>query len=422
MDTNAMTRRLFYIFLLLIWLMPAYAQTATKAEKADKELSQALKYLYRAGDRVDRYLLQGVDTDYITLPEHCWRLALTTGMVGINSNLTFDNMSEVGRISFLTRTSSSIDVGFHAGYRSLGFGYSWDAMHAYSQKLSFSLGSKIFGLDFSHQKSANIQGKAVFRDLKDSPAVDIEQGLLRITNTNLSLWYALNSAHYSHRAAISQSYIQRRTAGSLLLSLSYMATDVSVHDTLTYKGQPIISKLLMNDITHLRTHQVAVGLGYGINYTPNRGKVLLHLDAHLKLVCYSINEITFAVPDSIVLPGEPHYDIDPRFPVHVTGNLRAAVSWEICPWAHLSWWVIGNNIRFTSKNDELSRSLEMSNWNWQTCLSVGVRLGAGKERVRKALDDETLPMAESIPQPVDSTRKKLPQWVTDYFYSPRVRY
>ena len=170
------------------------------------------------------------------------------------------------------------------------------------------------------------------------------------------------------------------------------------------------------------TRQVALGLGYGINYTPNHGKVLLHASANMQVVCYSINHVSYMTPKGVYLPGEPHYDIDPRFPVHVTGNLRAAVSWEICPWAHLSWWVIGNNIRFTSKNDELSRSLEMSNWNWQTCLSVGVRLGAGKERVRKALDDETLPMAESIPQPVDSTRKKLPQWVTDYFYSPRVRY
>ena len=413
-----MRRAIYILSLLLCTALPA---VAAKNSRATREPSDGLRFLYRAGERIDRYLMQGIDTNYITLPEHCWQAAFTTGMVGINSNLTAVLSPTIGRVQLLSRTSPSVDLGFRLAYRSLGFGYSWDALHAYSQKLSFSLGSKRFGLDFLHQKSANIRGMIVLPDLANSPAAPFDQGLIRISNTNLSLWYALNAAHYSHRAAISQSYVQRRTAGSLLLSLSYMASDLSIHDSIKIEGKPMIA-MLMSDVTHLRTHQVALGLGYGINYTPNRGKVLLHLDAHLKLVCYSIDQITLTVPDSIVLPGEPQYDIQPQFPVHVTGNMRAAVSWEICPWAHMSLCATANNIRFTSKTESsLNKSITMSNWNWQTQLTLGVRLGAGRDRVRHALGEDQLPPPAVVHQ-TDSTRKRLPQWLTDYFYSPSVHY
>lgn len=405
----------------LMLALPAMAspKSTPKRMRGDThKIGHSIDFLYRVGDRIDRFLIKGIDTNYIALPEHSWRIAFTTGMVGINSDLQVQNPNILGKVEFLTRTTPSVDLGFHTAYRNIGFGYSWDALHAYSQKLNFSFGSKRYGLDFFHQKSANIRGQSVFRDYPDIEPYPIEQGHIRITNTSLNLWYALNSTRYSHRAAISQSYIQRRTAGSILLSLSYMATDISVQDTIQYHGKPTFS-MLLDDVTHLRTHQMALGLGYGINYTPNRGKVLLHLDAYAQLVCYSIDQIALAVPDSIELPAEPQYDIHPEYPVHVTGNLRAAVSWEINEWVHMNLWASANNIRFSSRGDDLQHSLRMSNWNWQTCLSIGVRVGAGKDRVRKALGEDSLPAPAPLPMPQDSTKKRLPQWVTDFIYSPR---
>ena len=192
-----------------------------------------------------------------------------------------------------------------------------------------------------------------------------------------------------------------------------MNTDLSMHDTTVYDGVPGIS-LFLDQVTHVVTHQVSVGLGYGINYTPNNGKVLIHAAAFAQLVCYSINQVSFAVADSIQLPGKPYYNIKPKTPVHVTGTVRAAVSWEINEWVHLSAWGQFNNIRFTSHEREVTR-LMMSNWNWQAHLTVGVRFGAGKKRVHEALANDPLPekMTIELPKP----RKPTPQWITDYFYS-----
>ena len=379
--------------------------------------SKGTLFFFRLADRIDRFMLQKVDTNYISLPEHRWRLAFTSGMLGINSTLesktAVDGLSSPLVISLYSRTTPSVDLGFYAGFRGLGFSYSWDVLHAYDRRLNFNIGSKVIGLDFSYQTSNNITTQmAVDKELLPFMTTD---KALTVTNANLSVWYALNAAHYSHHAAVKQTYIQRQTAGSLLLHLSYMSSRIAAGDTVIIEGaqRPTFSAL-MSDVTGMTTRQVAVGIGYGINYTPNHGKVLLHLSAAAMLVCYSVNHISYYVPDSakVNLPGEPMYVLHPAQPVHVTGNVRAAVSWEINRWVHLSAWATGDNIRFYSEKAYNDNELFLSNWNWKVQLTVGVRLGVDGKRIREALKDDPVPPA----QPVRTT--KLPQWFTDYFFSP----
>jgi len=63
------------------------------------------------------------------------------------------------------------------------------------------------------------------------------------------------------------------------------------------------------------------------------------------------------------------------YSVHVTGNVRAAISWEINKWAHMSLWATGDNIRFRSEKTVNDNELFLTN--------------------------------------------KLPLWLTDYFWSPK---
>lgn len=392
---------------------PLPAQPAVKAEK---KTSKGLLFFYRSGERIDRFLLNGLDTNFIALPEHSWRLAYTNAMIGVNS-IFASHSSQNFTLSLVNKTTPSVDLGFYAGYRGFGFGYSWDAIHAYAQRLSFSLGSKSLGLDFSIQTSTNIQTTI---DANNVISQDLGRGHIIITNASLNLWYALNSAHYSHQAAVKQSYIQKKTAGSLLLHLSYMSSQVSIRDTLRLDGtnQPVLS-LLMSNTTAIQTRQVAIGIGYGINYTPNKGKVILHASAAAMLVTYSINHISFFVPDSIVteLPGEPMYTMPSATPVHITGNMRAAVSWEINKWVHLNAYATVEHMRFRSTVTMHENSLSLSNWNWKVQVAVGVRFGAGKDRVQRALEagnaNDNLGSIRA-PRP-----NKLPKWINEFFFSPR---
>lgn len=392
---------------------PLPAQPAVKAEKKP---SKGLLFFYRSGERIDRFLLNGLDTNFIALPEHSWRLAYTNAMIGVNS-IFASHSSPNFTLSLVNKTTPSVDLGFYAGYRGFGFGYSWDAIHAYAQRLSFSLGSKSLGLDFSIQTSTNIQTTI---NANNVISQDLGKGNIIITNASLNLWYALNSAHYSHQAAVKQSYIQKKTAGSLLLHLSYMSSQVSIRDTLRVDGthQPVLS-LLMSNTTAIQTRQVAIGIGYGINYTPNKGKVILHASAAAMLVTYSINHISFFMPDSIAteLPGEPMYAMPSATPVHITGNMRAAVSWEINKWVHLNAYATAEHMRFRSTVTMHENSLSLSNWNWKVQVTVGVRFGAGKDRVQRALEagnaNDNLG-SHRAPRP-----NKLPKWINEFFFSPR---
>ena len=393
------------LLLLLAWSLTGHAT------------SKGMRFFYRLGERVDQYLLQKIDTNYITLPEHSWRVALTFGTAGdnftIHSRATYEGIPYPLTISLYNRTPLSVDLGFNVGYRGFGFGYSWDVLHAYARRLSFSFGSKFIGIDFAMQTNTSGQTDVAFEG-QLLPTLSHKSNT-SITNTRLNIWYALNAAHYSHNASIKQSYIQRKTAGSLMLHLSYYSSQIAFGDTMFIKDATIPTiQALMSGVKGMTTRQVAVGLGYGINYTPNQGKVLLHASAAAMLVCYSVNHVTYYLPDSLRsdLPSEPMFALRSSFPVHVTGNVRAAVSWEICPWVHLAAWAIGDNIRFHSEKTANNNELFLSDWNWQVHLTVGVRFGAGKKRVHEALKDEPL----SPGQPMRTT--KLPKWITGYFYSP----
>jgi hypothetical protein len=382
-----------------------------------KEPSKGLLFFYRIGNRVDHYLTQNIDTDYISLPEHSWRIAYTNAMVGVHSTLSSSTVfPDYGEVNFAlaNRTTPSVDLGFYAGYRGLGFGYSWDALHAYAQRLSFSLGSKFIGIDFNIQTSTNITTNVSYNGdyLWDLGKTDVV-----ITNASLNVWYALNAVRYSHQAAVKQSYIQRKTAGSPLIFLSYMSSQVDLRDSVEIpEAQRPLLPALMSSLTAVRTRQMAIGIGYGINYTPNHGKVILHASAAAQLVTYTVNLVSYYLPDSIGagMPSQPMFNLQPSFPVHITGNVRAAISWEINKWVHLSVWATGENIRFRSKPTYNQNTIQLSNWDWKVQATIGVRLGAGKERVNRALADSPAP--EAYPK----RQSKLPRWVLEYFYSPRL--
>ena len=329
----------------------------SQAAKAEKKPSKGLLFFYRTGRWIDNYLTRGIDTSYIALPEHSWRLAYTNAMVGVHStmsssfNVIIPGSSGPEEMSFslLNRTTPSVDLGFYAGYRGFGFGYSWDALNAYAQRLSFSFGSKFIGIDFSIQTSTNITTRII---LDNQYNWDQGKTNIVITNASLNIWYALNAAHYSHQAAVKQSYIQKKTAGSLLVHLAYQSSQVDLQDTVKIPdGERPLIPSIMSNVTAVRTRQIAIGIGYGINYTPNKGKVVLHASAAAMLVTYSVNLISYYFPDTIAseLPSNPMFNLEPATPVHVTGNMRAAVSWEINKWVHLNAWATGEHIRFRSK-------------------------------------------------------------------------
>ena len=395
-----------YRYILLALLMSGAPAIATAADA-----SKAAVFFFQLADKADAFLLNGLDTSYITLPEYRWSAALTTGGTGINATYT-TWVDPATPIALRSHTTPSLDIGFNVGYRGYGGGYSWDVLNAYSKNWNLSFGSVIVGIEFLRNVSTNLTGIFAVGGVENPSMPSLNKGEFRIANTSLSAWYALNASHYSHNAAIKQGYIQQRTAGSLLLSLGYMSSEMNILDSAKYIRDEYVS-MLFDGVTGTITRQVALGIGYGINYTPNKGKLLLHAAANMQVVCYSVNHVSYMPPEGVHLPGEPQYVLRPASPVHVTGNIRAAVSWEINRWVNVSAWGQANNLRFTSKSGDMS-TLSISNWHWQAHLNIGVRFGASKQRRREVLGEPLAPAETDTPE----QQSKLPQWVTDFFFSP----
>lgn len=395
----------------LILILPVLLMVCVLSTQAASMPSKATVFFFRVGERIDNLQLRDLDTNYIALPEHSWRIGLTTGGVGIHSTYTTWADPETP-VALRAQTTPSLDIGFSVGYRGYGGGYSWDVLNAYTTKWNISLGGNYLGIEIARNVSTNLKGKFYMDKewMENTPVLN--KGDFRISTTSLSACYILNAARYSHNAAIDQGYIQKRSAGSLLLSLAYMSSQMEILDTAKYIHDEN-AVTLIDGVTGTITRQVAVGLGYGINYTPNHGKVVLHAAANMQVVCYSINHISYALPSNVNLKGDPQYVLRPSVPVHVTGNMRGAVSWEINRWVHLSAWAQANHLRFTSKAGDMS-SLRIANWNWQAYINIGVRFGAGKKRVREVLGDPPVPAA--APGKPDQ-KNKMPQWLQDYFFS-----
>ena len=381
------------------------------------------EFFYRAALWFDNFTMKGLDTAYLTLPEYPFRVAFTNSEVGINSKFTVRYNDIIGQVQLQSVSTPSIDLGFHVGFRGLGFGYSWDALHAYAQKLNFSIGSKSLGIELLHQKTTNLNSTISVPDMEIFEPFDLGDKEVSIKNTTLHAWYAFNARHYSHNETMKQTMIQRRSAGSLLVSLSYLNSDISFgHDT-TRHNQTVA--VIMSGINKVVTHQVAAGVGYGINYTPNHGKVVLHASATMQVVFYSVNYISYTSVDTLPDFVYPSYEIKPTSPVHVAGTVRAAVSWEINKWVNMHVWAKADNLSFTAKSK--NSLFQLQNWNWQANISIAVRFGVSKDKIRRELSiieptPQLTPKTEEVVAPevvtTEKKRRELPRWVTDYFFSP----
>ena len=54
--------------------------------------------------------------------------------------------------------------------------------------------------------------------------IDLPEGILQVKTLNVNAFYVFNYRRFSYPAAFSQSYIQRRSAGSFLLAIRLYAT------------------------------------------------------------------------------------------------------------------------------------------------------------------------------------------------------
>ena len=287
------------------------------------------------------YRKGNIDTNYISRPMTKWTLKARYNLSGtkieaegvengrhFRSELTADNKSTLSvAVSYL---GFSVSAALNPA-KLMG------KYNDYEVNIN-SYGNR-FGWDFIYQDARNFTG---WHDHEGVGRIELPADMLSVKTLNLNAYYAFNGRRFSYPAAFSQSYIQRRSAGSFLLAASGMAQ----HATLDW--------LLK---TELKMTNIGIGAGYGYNYVPARGW-LLHLSALPTFMVSSHTSMTF---------GGIRVPLDYHFPeVIITG--RGAVVKQ----TNNLFYGLSMVYNFTNIGDEEDFSLH--NQKWRARAFFGIRL------------------------------------------------
>lgn len=193
----------------------------------------------------------GLDPDFVQRPEQNWTLKLVTKYDWTQMYVRGDAFNAT------LKSQPRIKEGISVSFRGVGLGVNFTlgeklrnsiaiSLHSYGRKFCNSL-------DFIHDKT--LSGTMSYGDMQ----MTFNKGSVAHTSLNYDAWYIFNGNKFSFPAAFNQNRIQKRSAGSFLLSASY-------------KGN--WNKFLEGPLEKIQGHTLALGGGYGFNLVA--GPMLFH--------------------------------------------------------------------------------------------------------------------------------------------------
>ena len=321
-----------YVYL---WILAASLLTIPSevgAQRLFHRIDSILTMNYRKGD---------IDTTYITRPATKWTVTARMNVSGakieakgMDQGQHFKAEMEANRKATLSLGVSYLGLSLNA---SLNPGKLMGKYRDY--ELNFNSYGRRFGFDIIYQDAKNFTG---WHDHEGMERVILPDGLLSVKTLNVNAFYVFNSRRFSYPAAFSQSYIQRRSAGSFLLAASGMGQ----HATLDW-----------DQGMQLKMTNISLGAGYGYNYVPSQGW-LLHISALPTFIVYSNTSMTF---------GDTRVPLHYHFPEAIITGRGAVVR----QWGNK---FLGISMLFNFTNIGHEESLAIHNIKWRVRTFFGLRL------------------------------------------------
>lgn len=231
-------------------------------------------FVKKVGTMIDSMSVRGLDRNYIDAPEKPWQL-IAKG----NVNQTIVSMNADGNILGVDysarpylKTQPSQYVGFWAGYRGYGIGYTVNVGGDKGSNLVFGATGGAYGVNVrihsfdNSNPSINLNSELLTEEEQktwdDVQLIDP----IHVRTVIADGYYMFNGKKFSYAAAYDQSVIQKRSAGSLMAGLMYNYTHIDyatdVNGDLVY---------LMHGLGKVKLWQGSAGVGYAYNWVPVRG-------------------------------------------------------------------------------------------------------------------------------------------------------
>ena len=231
-------------------------------------------FVKKVGTLIDTMAVKGLDRNYIDAPEKPWQL-IAKG----NVNQTIVSMNADGNILGVDysarpylKTQPSQYVGFWAGYRGYGIGYTVNVGGDKGSNLVFGATGGAYGVNVrihsfdNSNPSINLNSELLSEEEQktwdDVQLIDP----IHVRTVIADGYYMFNGKKFSYAAAYDQSVIQKRSAGSLMAGLMYNYTRIDYATDLN--GDLVY---LMHGLGKVKLWQGSAGVGYAYNWVPARG-------------------------------------------------------------------------------------------------------------------------------------------------------
>lgn len=288
------------------------------------------------------------DSSYYCPPPKKWTLSTQSTFSGTYIRALGKNEDRdfITRISDDARVKQSLSLGF-AGL-SLGWSFAPWYKDNHDIKYNLELYSNMLGLKASYQTISSFKGYVISDGVRLG---EISANSVQHHISSLEAYIVPNYRKYSVPAGSSKSYIQKRSAGSLLLGVSYHRDRTHVPGR---GDSPAIS---------INSKMAGLGAGYGHNFVLPRAWSL-HILCLPEIIVFDSGKLKIDYDEA----GEAHtrYDISQamRSPEFSFNASAACVKW-------LGNWYISLNF-----NGELYRLGSYNSYNLTNIIWEG-RLGAG---------------------------------------------
>lgn len=214
--------------------------------------------------------VKNIDTLYIYHPKLSFTLGIFTRLqqAGLDVNVKFkmrmDDGTILGTNKYHIQENLNTKLGLEVGYGKLVFGYGFEVgpKKAYKkQAFAINLLGQSWGLHFSYFRIDNpFVSSVALGEVGDNTYVfDVMKSKEPATLKNLSIdaYYVFNHKRFAYPATYKAGLVQRRTAGSWMLTLRY--AQGSLHNS------PWASYDSYNLLDAFGTMQISIGGGYSAN-------------------------------------------------------------------------------------------------------------------------------------------------------------
>lgn len=328
-------RRISYIILLSLVCMAAN-QRATAQKKLVHQLLRVDSIM------LQRYRSAKIDTNYVTRPQTRFTFSARANLAG--SRFQVEGLDQGQHFFAKLKADYKSTLSIAANYLGVSVALSLNPAKLAGKYRDYEIGlvyyGKQYGGDLIYQDAKNYTG---YHEQEGYPRIEMPADMFKMRTLNISGYYVFNHRRFSYPAAMTQGYIQRRSAGSFMLALS---------------GQGQHGRFLGGYDINLRITNIGVGGGYGYNYVP-APRWLLHLSTLPTFIVYNHTSLSF---EDARIPMKYHFP-------EVIITARAAI---VCQIRKNQFLALSGVYYFTDIGGK--KHLDMQNVKWRGRLTYGFRL------------------------------------------------